>query len=224
VGGLDSVGGGRPERDASMTQRTSPGSNPHGRLAVRSAIGLVVVAAFLVGASGSIRAAGVPAGPVATTVDTVDMSALTQLSFSPDSFTVAPGELVDLVITQMADFNHTFTLSSSVNVTIPSSDSPADLYAYLSAHPPLVNVSLGSVVGEKYYRNVTAPAVTGTYEFLCEIHFPSMIGVMTVSSGSSPSSGSSGPSTAELAGVGAAVAGVAIVGVVLAIRRGRRTR
>ncbi|HYA56903.1 MAG TPA: hypothetical protein VEH57_00320 [Thermoplasmata archaeon] len=157
-------------------------------------------------------------GPVVVTI-----SATSAINFVPDSFSVAPGASVEIVVTQMADFEHTFTLSSVVNQTIPSTDTPSEVAAFFNAHPPLVNLSLGTTVGAKFFANFTAPAALGTYEFVCLVHFPSMTGVMAVSSssgGSSPSS-SGTPTTLEWVGIGAVVAVVVIVAVLLAVRRGK---
>lgn len=158
----------------------------------------------------------------ATNSVTVDISATPSLSFTPDSFTVAPGDSVHVVVTQLANFLHTFTLVDAVNQTIPSGDTPAEMYAFLHQHGVIANLSLGSTPGDEFYANFTAPLTTGTYEFLCEVHFPAMAGTMTDSTSSGGSSG--GPaslSSQELAAVGVVVAVVVIVGAVLAVRRRR---
>lgn len=152
----------------------------------------------------------------------VNITATSSFSFVPSSFAVVPGESVHLVVTQAADFEHTFTLSSVPNATIPSSDTPAEVAAFFNAHPPLVNLSLGSTAGVKFPVTFTAPSSLGTYEFVCLIHFPAMIGVMTDSSSAPPASATSGLSPLELATVGAVVAIVVIVGVVVAVRRRRK--
>jgi plastocyanin len=121
---------------------------------------------------------------------TIDVSATSQLSFVPNSFSVAPGETVHLVVTQLADFNHTFTLSPIANATVPATDSAGQVALYFNAHAPLVNLSLGDVSGARFYANFSAPAQLGSYEYLCLIHFPAMTGTMVVSNdGPGPSGG-----------------------------------
>ncbi|MCI4348832.1 MAG: hypothetical protein L3J93_01240 [Thermoplasmata archaeon] len=103
---------------------------------------------------------------ILTTIDYVNVSATEQTLFTPSQVAVTPGDLVRLTITQLADFNHTFTLSPLANFTFTSSNTSADLSAFFHAHPPLVNLSLGSVPGKKSYANFTAPP-KGSYEFVC---------------------------------------------------------
>jgi plastocyanin len=141
----------------------------------------------------------------------VNLSATSSLSFVPDSFTVLPGAAVHLIVTQLADFDHTVTLSPAVNVTIPSSDSPAQLTAFFQAHPPIVNLSLGPTVGQRYFANFTAPMTLGTYEYVCLIHFPTMTGIMTVASAVPSPATSSSPTTLEIVGIGTAIGVVVIV-------------
>jgi len=127
-----------------------------------------------------------------------------------------------LAVTQLASFNHTFTLSSVPNATIPAGDSTSQLYSYLHAHPPIVNLSLGSTPGKVFDKTFTAPTV-GTYEFICIVHFAErMQGTMTVSSSShsstSPSAVTVPPFDIALA-AGVAVVVIAAVVVVVLIRR-----
>jgi len=185
----------------------------------RLALAVAVLAAGLV-VSLPVAAAA-PALTVAAT-EFVNISATTSLSFVPDSFTVVPGASVHLLVTQMADFDHTFTLSSATNVTIPASDDAAQVAAFFNAHPAIVNISLGSTAGAQFPETFTAPAALGTYEFVCLIHFPTMTGVMTVAS-SLPSPGSSSsPTTLEVVGIGAGVGIVVIAAVVVVWSRARR--
>jgi len=198
---------------------------PVGRAASTAAL---LIVALLAIAPTTIALASVPATASASPATApssvvVNITATTDLSFAPDSFTVSPGESVLLVVTQGADFPHTFTLSSVANLTLPSSDTPSEVAAFFNAHPPLVNLSLGSTAGTKESAMFTAPTATGTYEFLCLIHFPTMVGVMTDSAGAPSASGSSGLTTLEVVAIGAVVAAVLIVAVlVLVRRRGKR--
>ncbi|MGA8710091.1 MAG: hypothetical protein ACLP8Y_04200 [Thermoplasmata archaeon] len=181
----------------------------------------LVSSGVIVGIPGTTRAETVPSAAP----EFVNISATSALNFVPNSFSVLPGATIHLVVTQMADFEHTFTLSPAVNVTIPSSSSPAQVAAFFGAHPPIVNLSLGSVAGHQSFANFTAPTTLGQYEWVCLIHFPTMFGIMSVAN-SPPSSGSSSsPTTLELVGIGVAVGLVVIaIGFVAWSRARRRAR
>jgi plastocyanin len=184
---------------------------------------LVLAAAVVVfGLAPGLSTAVASADPASGPAEFVNISATSALSFVPDAFTVLPGATVHLVVTQMADFAHTFTLSPAANVTIPSSDSSAQLTAFFQTHPPIVNLSLGSTPGQEFFANFTAPSTLGSYEFVCLIHFPTMFGTMTVATSSASSPASSSPSTIELVALGVVVL-LVVVAAVWVIRR-RRTR
>lgn len=183
------------------------------------ALAVVTLAPGTVAASGlSMMTPSAHSEPAAASV-TVNITATTDISFVPDAFSVQPGESVHLIVTQAADFEHTFTLSSLANFTIPSSDTPSEVAAFFNAHAPLVNLSLGSTAGSQHPVTFTAPSTPGTYEFVCLVHFPQMTGVMTDSSGSPPSTGGGGLSEAEVIAIGAVVAAAVIAAVVVALRR-----
>jgi plastocyanin len=179
--------------------------------------GGVVALMMLLGSFGSSVAAPVArdASPGATNV-TIDVSATTQLSFVPNSFSVPPGATVHLVVTQLADFDHTFTMSPVANGTVPASDDAAQVAQFFNTHAPLVNLSLGDVGGAVHYDNFTAPTQLGSYEYLCLIHFPSMTGTVVVTNGGSGSS--SALSIEEYAAI-AVLAVVIVVVLVAAVRR-----
>ncbi len=194
-------------------------SRPIGRPIPLPAIAMVglllgLVALAPLGAASSASAAD--AGAI-----TVDIAATSTLSFVPDAFSVAPGAAVHLVITQEADFDHTFTLASLVNYTIPSTNTSTEVAAFFDAHPPIVNVSLGSTVGAEFFENFTAPSGIGTYEFVCLIHFPTMTGVMT-DAVASPTSGTTSLSPTDWILIGAAAGVVLIVGAAALVLHRRR--
>jgi plastocyanin len=188
----------------------------------------VLVSVLLVGLSFGTMGLGVAgaysAPPINSTtagVDNLNVMATSSLSFVPDQLSVTPGALVHLVVTQEANFAHTFTLSSVANFTIPSGDSSAQLAAFFNAHPPIVNLSLGSTPGAEFFANFTAPPA-GTYEFVCLIHFSNgMTGDMVSGSGSSSSSPSAFPLTSIAIGA-AIVAAIVVVAVVIAVTRRRK--
>jgi plastocyanin len=188
---------------------------------------LLLLAALAPGAvAASAHPATAPAGlvePSAGSV-TVNVTATEGLSFVPDSFTVLPGETVHLIVTQAADFEHTFTLSSVANFTLPSSDTPGEVAAFFDAHAPLVNLSLGSTAGSVHSVTFTAPSTPGTYEFVCLVHFPQMTGVMSDSTATATGSGNGGLSTSEVIAIVAVVAAVLIAAAVFVVRRRHRAR
>jgi len=162
-------------------------------------------------------AAGLPV-PAALPSTVLQVDATSALSFTPSTLSVTPGQLVELEVTQLANFNHTFVLSSVANETIPVSDSTAQLDAFFNAHPPIVNLSLGEVVGTTTFANFTAPPI-GTYEFVCQIpgHFQSgMHGVLDSGTGGSSSSGLSSTTLLALAAI---VIVVVVVIAAVAVRR-----
>jgi uncharacterized cupredoxin-like copper-binding protein len=185
---------------------------------------LVLTGVVLLGifAGGTTAHPGMNAVPDATS-DNENVSVMTTstLSFVPNEITVTTGAHVHLVLTQEANFAHTFVLSSVVNFTIPSGDTPDQLYAFFNAHPPLVNLTLPATVGAQVSTNFTAPA-EGTYEFVCIVpgHFQAgMFGFLDSTTTPASSSSSSGlPLTDIVLGVVAAAVLVAVV-VVLLVRR-----
>lgn len=198
-----------------MSGVTSVPGNKGSRPWRRSAVVVTAFAVFVAGLMAVLPPAAAASTPRATEVEFVNISATSSLSFVPDTFTVLPGATVHLTVTQLADFDHTFTLSPAVNVTITS-------VSFFATHTPIVNLSLGSTPGEKYTATFVAPSALGTYEYICEIHFPTMTGVMSVANAMPPGGGSSFPTTTEWIGIGAAI-GIIVVAVgVVAWSRARR--
>lgn len=194
------------------------------RIAALSVVGLVLL--VIVAGSGAGRSPPPAAISSSAPVEDVAISTEYAFEFQPPVVTVTAGDTIDLVVTQADDIPHTFTLSSVVNYTIPSTDSTSQLYDFFNAHPPLVNLSLPATVGAQAFDNFTAPPV-GTYEFVCEIpgHFTEgMYGFLTSSSQTHPSNGGSTTSfplsELELGAIGGVVV-ILVVGVAIAWRRSR---
>lgn len=203
----------RPPRCGGMARLRGPSHRSVARpFLLLAAVGaLLAIGTYPVAASGLT----VPAAGSAGTVF-VNVSATPQLGFSPDAFTVPPGAVVHLTVTQLSSFPHTFTLSPVANDTIPASDTSSQLTAYFTAHPPLVNLSMGSTANTPYSVTFTAPAA-GVYEFVCLYHFSNgMVGKMT--SGTSPS-GSSGALPTSYLVAGIVVVALVAIAVVLLLRR-----
>jgi uncharacterized cupredoxin-like copper-binding protein len=189
------------------------------RIAALALAGVVLLGIF---AGGTTAHPGMNAAPDAPS-DNQSVSVMTTATFSfvPNEITVTPGAHVHLVVTQAANVGHTFVLSSVVNFTIPSGDSPDQLYAFFNAHPPLVNLTIPATVGTQVSTNFTAPS-EGTYEFVCIVpgHFQNgMFGFLDSTTTPASSSSSSGlPLTDIVLGAVAAAVLVAVV-VVLLVRR-----
>lgn len=160
------------------------------------------------------------AAPVAAVLpaEYVNITATNGLSFTPNAFTVIPGAQVHLTVTQGSNFLHTFTLSSVPGVTNLSTYTKPQLDAFLHAHPPLVNLSLGTTAGVKSSVIFVAPN-PAVYEFICYIHYNSgMTGLMT-SSNSTAASPAPTLSEAGLLAIGGGVAAVVLAFAWVLLRR-----
>ena len=181
------------------------------------------IAGILLLAFGFAGAGPAGAGPasaiVAGSTVFLNVSTTESISFAPNVLSVQPGQSVHLIVTQLADFNHTFTLSPVANFTFPASDTTGDLDAFFATHVPLVNLSLGSTMGVKFYANFTAPAV-GSYEFVCleTDHFAQrMHGELD--SGTSSGASASSPSYTLYLVVGVVAVVLIIIAAALLVRR-----
>ncbi len=220
----------RSERGWNSGESPGPNRRPYSLGARRvgaAALAVVLVLLSIGGAQAGVAVRSVGAGPLpagSPLVDNLSVNATSLLSFVPNQLTVYPGALVHLVVIQLANFAHTFVLSPVANVTIPTNDTPTQLYAFFNLHPPLVNLSLPATVGARVYANFTAPPV-GSYEFVCEIpgHFQGGMYGELVSTTSSSGGSSSSPLLLEI-GVGVIVViAAALVAAALLRRRARRT-
>jgi uncharacterized cupredoxin-like copper-binding protein len=103
------------------------------------------------------------------------------LQFVPSVLGASPAHYpvsLDVLVTNLGSFGHTFSLASQANVTL----SPANFTQYFAAHPPLVSVNVPSGAGATVWANFTVPA-PGVYQYICEIpdHFASgMSGLLYV--------------------------------------------
>ncbi|MCI4330757.1 MAG: plastocyanin/azurin family copper-binding protein [Thermoplasmata archaeon] len=159
--------------------------------------------------------------PAAGGVDQINVNTLSNLGYDPSTITVHPGDQVQLVVTQMANFEHTFVLSPLANFTFDNAATAANLTLFFRAHAPIVNLTVAGTVGAKAFANFTAPAV-GSYEFVCieATHFQAgMHGelISTTSTTSAP-----GTSTTVYLEYGAVAGVVVIVVVLIAVLRMRR--
>ena len=205
------------DRGVAWGIRQAAGSGPTLLLLTLAALTLVSTVPGISAAHSTVANATATVGG-----ENISITATTSLSFVPNQFSVAPGASVHLVVTQDADFEHTFTLSSVANITNLADDSSAQLAAFFNSHPPIVNLSLGSTIGARFFANFTAPAA-GTYEFVCLIHYAEgMTGEMVSSAGASSSSPSAFPLTTVVIGVLVVAVVVVAATVVLVTRRRKK--
>ncbi len=124
---------------------------------------------------------------------------------------------LNVLITNMGDTPHTFTVAPQSNVTL----TPANFTSYFNTHTPLANEPVPASTGATVWANFTVPG-PGIYMYLCEIpgHFAAgMYGFLYV--GVTPPAVAPPPSTAIveewvligsgiLLAIGAVVAAVAM--------------
>jgi uncharacterized cupredoxin-like copper-binding protein len=84
------------------------------------------------------------------------MNATDAPGFVPSAIESAPAELVQLNITNVGAFNHTFTLSQTPNATIARNATPQQLYAFFNHVGTMANVSIAP--GATVRLNLTMPA------------------------------------------------------------------
>jgi uncharacterized cupredoxin-like copper-binding protein len=171
------------------------------------------------GASPSVSRPGASAMARPLANDTININALSNLGYDPNTFTVHPGDLVHLTVTQEANFAHTFVLSRLANFTFDPAASASNLTMFFRANAPLVNLTLDSTPGSKAFANFTAPAA-GSYEFVCiqPQHFQSGMHGEMISTTSTSMASASLPTT-EIVGIGAAIGILVVVVIVLMARR-----
>ena len=155
-------------------------------------------------------------------VDFLNVTVSDELTFATSLGEIQPGDSVHVVVTQLGTAAHSFTLSPTAGYTFPSTDTAGDLDAYFASHTPLVNLQIGTTLGEKDYGNFTAPPL-GVYEFVCTQpgHFPSMSGLL--GSGEAPGSlsTSNGPG-APVFIISGVIVGLVVLALVLGFVVGKR--
>ncbi len=142
-----------------------------------------VLLATLVVASISLWA--IPAPGVRGQV-TLTMTMADALTFSPSTFSAAPGESVSLTLINAGALPHTFTLFGEADASIPVDDNSA-LQTYYSDNTPLVDMSFDGGIQDSV--TFDAPTTEGIYTFVCIVPGHSvggMHGLMTVTSPAPP--------------------------------------
>lgn len=195
------------------------------RRSLRAFLPVAVLAALLLLAGVAGRTGAVAPSPAAAThgSETMTVTVGTAFSFAVSPQTVTPGDTVTVQIVQTDDVEHTFTLSSVANYTIPASDSASDLAAFFAQHPPLVNVTIPA--GQATLSaTFTAPPL-GVYEYVCLIpgHFQAgMSGLL--GSGVQPAGSTAAPTGPgwQVFLIGGTIATLVVVALVLGFVLGRR--
>lgn len=194
--------------------------------AVVSALLLLLPAALAFHASGI----GVSSRPLvvhtaAGTSVTMSVGSNNQFIFTPNDISnVVPGSNVTIVITNLGDVPHTFTLSSLDNYTLPYSGNVNLTSDFLVAHPPLVNKNISGTSGAQVTVQFTAPPKIGSYQFFCTQtgHFAAgMEGFLGVgiSVGPPPAPPGVGDAVFIISGV---IVGLVILAIILGFVVGRR--
>lgn len=131
-----------------------------------------LLAGLLLGTVGlpSVAAlASLPQAPLigyaraAATNSTVAVNLTDAPAFSPQFLHVAAGSTVDLHLTNVGQFNHTFTLAKTPNVRLTPTASPVEVYQFFQQNGMLANVSLAP--GKAGWANLTFNASSALFSF-----------------------------------------------------------
>ncbi len=119
---------------------------------------------FQAGMSGTILIQGGPG--IALSENTTD-----SLSFVPNILSVTPSTYpvtVDVLVTNLGNDGHTFTVSPLSNVTLL----PSNFTQFFEQHSPLTNAPVPSGAGSTVWANFTVDG-PGVYQYICTItgHF-----------------------------------------------------
>jgi len=116
------------------------------------------------------------AHPLAAVKD-VTVNLTDQPSFDPQFITIPAGSSVALHLVDVGQIAHTFTLSKTPNVRIPSGLTPAQLDSFFAKNGTLANVSLGP--GGQGWANLTFNASEGfdSFEFASVVPYQFQAGM-----------------------------------------------
>lgn len=149
-----------------------------------SALLLLLPAAVAVGGNAPISTRPMVVHTAAGTTVTMTVAAGGGLIFTPDAISnITPGSNVTINVQNLGSVDHTFTLSSLVNYTLPSASNTNLTSQFLVQHPAYVSVPITPIQGQVTTVNFIAPSKIGSYQFFCTItgHFPGgMTGVIGV--------------------------------------------
>jgi uncharacterized cupredoxin-like copper-binding protein len=151
------------------------------------------------------------------------------LTYDPNAFPapgttlISPGEAITIDITNLGTLAHTFTLSSLVNYTLPTTSGNLT-GTFLVTHPPYYSINISATQGSMTVASFVAPTKIGSYQFFCTEtgHFAAgMEGLMGVgiSVGPPPPPPGIGTPVFIIAGV---IVGLVILAIVLGFVIGKR--
>jgi plastocyanin len=204
-------------------RRTSRAVAASATRVVAVAASVLAVALVAITAAPSVAAPVRPsASPTSVLVTVSDL-----LKFTPDQISATPGVTVSLVVQQLGTTGHTFTLSSvtvAAGGSLGANTTPAQVYAFVRAHPPTLNLSIPATMGAKVRATFVAPPA-GVYEYFCTVpsHVQSgMHGLLY--SGVAPPSPSSANNTASMGEfvISGAILVLVVIGIALGFVVGRR--
>lgn len=195
----------------------------------RRPVAFLLACMVLLGVSGltlSAAASASQAHPDASSAITVTVGTLFQFTLSANE--VQPGQTIDLSLIQTSSVIHTFTLLNATNFQFnwssSSSDSLDHIYAFLQAHPPLVNYTFPAAAATGAASFVAPPF--GEYEYLClePGHFAAgMWGLLgSGEAGSGGASASNDGPGAPVFIIAGTIAGLVVLSIVLAFVVGQR--
>jgi hypothetical protein len=151
------------------------------------------------------------------------------LNYDPDAFPtsgqslISPGEAVTIDIINLGTLAHTFTVSSLVNYTLPTTAGNLT-GTFLVTHPPYYTINISATQGGMTVASFVAPKTLGSYQYFCTEtgHFAAgMEGVMGVgiTVGPPPPPPGIGTPVFIIAGV---IVGLVILAIVLGFVVGKR--
>lgn len=126
----------------------------------------------------------------ATNSETLYLNLTDKPAFKPRAIGAAPGMKVSILLHNSGTLEHSFTLSNQSGKLVPSSDDPAQLYAYFAAHPPIVNVSAAPGTNDTWANfTVAGNASFDSFEFVSVVPYQfqaGMWGYLNISSSLPP--------------------------------------
>ncbi len=131
--------------------------------AVAAAFGLVLASVAILGTGRVVEAQEVESSSPTALVET----AAAGFTFDTREFVnLTLGATISVTFFDSDVLPHTFTLINDPGVQIPTTDSPSQLDAIITAHGTLFSVNASQAT----YNNTTftAPSTAGWYEFVCE--------------------------------------------------------
>ncbi|HLY76666.1 MAG TPA: sulfocyanin-like copper-binding protein [Thermoplasmata archaeon] len=115
-----------------------------------------------------------PASPSSknVSINTTDVPA-----FVPNGIEATAGQNLTITLVNSGSYNHTFTMSSNGTESFPRNWSPAQLSAYFTANPPLVNVSMPANSTTVVNLTVNSSMAGGHFEFVSLVPYQFQAGL-----------------------------------------------